>query len=226
MRLLLVEDEKKLADALEYILKKNKYGVDVAYDGETGQMLAESDVYDLIVLDRMLPGKEGVELLKELRQAGIHTPVLLLTARDSLEDRVEGLDAGADDYLVKPFATEELLARIRAMGRRPSTSWQNHRLEMCGLSFDPDRAEVSNENRTIKLTVKESLLLELLMRNAGQVITKEQILDRVWGLEADVEISSVEIYVHYLRKKLPPHSIHIETVRGIGYCLKERNDVP
>jgi DNA-binding response OmpR family regulator len=226
MRLLLVEDEPRLSEALTYILKKNNYGVDTAYDGETGQAMAETGVYDLIILDRMLPRKEGVALLKELRSQGIHTPVLLLTAKDSLQDRIEGLDAGADDYLVKPFSTEELLARLRALGRRSSGQIQDEQLNVAGLILKPLHCELAQGNETVKLTLKESLLLELFMRNPGQVITKEQILDRVWGLDTDVESNNVEIYVHYLRKKLDSPNAKIETVRGIGYCLKEEPNVP
>lgn len=227
MRILLVEDEPRLSEALTYILKKNSYGVDTAYDGETGQAMAETGVYDLMILDRMLPRKEGVVLLKELRNQGIHTPVLLLTAKDSLQDRVEGLDAGADDYLIKPFSTEELLARLRALGRRPSGQIQDEQLNVAELIFKPLHCELTNGNdETVKLTLKESLLLELLMRNLGQVITKEQILDRVWGPDTEVETNNVEIYVHYLRKKLNSPNVRIETVRGIGYSLKEGPNVP
>lgn len=227
MRILLVEDEPRLSEALTYILKKNSYGVDTAYDGETGQAMAETGAYDLIILDRMLPRKEGVALLKELRNQGIHTPVLLLTAKDSLQDRVEGLYAGADDYLVKPFSTEELLARLRALGRRPSGQIQDEQLTVAGLIFKPLHCQLTNGNdETVKLTLKESLLLELFMRNPGQVITKEQILDRVWGPDTEVETNNVEIYVHYLRKKLNASNVRIETVRGIGYCLKEGPNVP
>jgi len=225
MRLLLVEDEPRLSEALTYILKKNNYGVDTAYDGETGQAMAETGVYNMIILDRMLPRKEGVALLKELRSQGIHTPVLLLTAKDSIQDRIEGLDAGADDYLVKPFSTEELLARLRALGRRQSGQIQDEQLNVAGLFLKPLHCELTQGNETVKLTLKESLLLELFMRNPGQVITKEQILDRVWGLDTDVETNNVEIYVHYLRKKLNSPNARIETVRGIGYCLKEESNV-
>jgi len=226
MRLLLVEDEPRLSEALAYILKKNNYGVDTAYDGDTGQAMAETGVYDLIILDRMLPRKEGVTLLKELRRQGLHTPVLLLTAKDSVQDRIEGLDAGADDYLVKPFSTEELLARLRALGRRPSGQIQDEQLKVAGLTLKPLHCELTQGIETVKLTLKESLLLELFMRNPGQVITKEQILDRVWGLDTEVEANNIEIYVHYLRKKLNSPNVKIETVRGIGYCLKEAPHVP
>lgn len=226
MRILLIEDEPRLSEALTYILKKNKYGIDNAYDGETGQAMAETEVYDLIILDRMLPRKEGVTLLKELRKQGITTPVLLLTAKDSIQDRIDGLDAGADDYLIKPFAMDELLARLRALGRRRSSPpIQDEQLTVAGLILKPLHCELTMENETVKLTLKESLLLELFMRHPGQVITKEQILDRVWGLDTEVETNNVEIYVHYLRKKLNSTKVKIETIRGIGYSFKEEPDV-
>ncbi|AET68446.1 response regulator with CheY-like receiver domain and winged-helix DNA-binding domain [Desulfosporosinus orientis DSM 765] len=220
MRLLLVDDEQRLADPLAYILRKNNYGVDLAYDGETGQAMAETGIYDLIVLDRMLPNKEGVEVLKELRNKGIMTPVLLLTAKDSVEDRITGLDAGADDYLIKPFSTDELMARIRALSRRKGFQLTGDKVMAFGLVLDPFGCEVTDGKNSIKLTYKESLLLELFMRNPSQVITKEQILDRVWGLDSDVELSNVEVYIYYLRKKIKSDHCSIETIRGVGYCLK------
>lgn len=222
MRILLVEDEKRLAMALAHILKKNNYGLDIAYDGQTGQEMAETGIYDLIILDRMLPQKEGVAVLKELRAQGITTPVLLLTAKDAIEDRVEGLDAGADDYLVKPFATQELLARVRALGRRQDNQVHSESLQVSSLILDPLQCIITFGGQTTKLTLKESQLLELLMRNRGQVLTKEQILDRVWGLDTAVELNNVEIYIHYLRKKLTvlDSPVRLETIRGVGYCLK------
>lgn len=222
MRILLIEDEERLADALAFILRKQNYGVDLAFDGETGQEMAECDAYDLILLDRMLPRKEGLAVLKDLRRQGIITPVLLLTAKDTISDRVEGLDAGADDYLVKPFATEELLARIRALARRPTQQLLSEKLQVGEVLLDPSHSEVVIGETTIKLTLKEASLLELLMRNSGQVITKEQILNRVWGVDSDVEMGNVEIYIHYLRKKLKTKTVQIETVRGLGYSLKEK----
>lgn len=226
MRILLIEDEERLADALSYMLKKNRYGVDLAYDGESGQAMAETGVYDLLILDRMLPYKEGVAVLKDLRLKNITTPVLLLTAKDSITDRVEGLDAGADDYLVKPFAMEELLARIRALTRRPhELLLQRGSLEFGGIILNPLSCEVILGNQAIKLTHKESLLLELFMRYPGQIFSKENILDNVWGMDSNAESNSVEIYIHYLRKKLDCTTVYIMTVRGIGYCLKEGTDV-
>lgn len=225
MRILLIEDEERLADALSYMLRKNRYGVDLAFDGESGQAMAETGVYDLIILDRMLPYKEGVAVLKDLRLKNIRTPVLLLTAKDSITNRVEGLDAGADDYLVKPFAMDELLARIRALARRPQELHQEGNLEFGGILLNPLSCEVLLGNQTIKLTHKETLLLELLMRYPGQIFSKEKILDNVWGMDSEVESNNVEIYIHYLRKKLDCTTVHIMTVRGIGYCLKEGADV-
>lgn len=223
MRLLLVEDEIRLSEALVYILKKNKYSVDAVYDGIAGLEMAESGIYDVIILDRMLPGLNGIEILKSIRGAGLTTPVLFLTAMDTISDRVLGLDNGADDYLVKPFATDELLARIRALGRRSSDTLVSENITISSLVFNPLKCEIENNGSTTKLTLKESQLLELFLRNKNQVITREQILDRVWGIDSDVEINSIEVYLSYLRKKLASISsdIHIETIRGIGYCIKE-----
>jgi len=227
MRILLIEDEERLSEALAYILKKNKYGVDTALDGITGQEMAETGIYDMIILDRMLPGKEGLSVLKELRAQGIKTPVLILTAKDAINDRVEGLDAGADDYLIKPFSTDELLARLRALSRRKAELLQSEKLQVASLVLYPMRSEAECGNVIVRLTLKETQLLELFMRNKGQVITKEQILDRVWGIDSEVEMNNVEIYIYYLRKKLnPTHcNIRIETIRGIGYCLREAGNV-
>ena len=223
MRLLLIEDEVKLSEALVYILKKNKYAVDAAYDGITGLEMAESGIYDLIILDRMLPGMEGLEVLRHLRSKSISTPVLLLTAKDAVSDKIEGLNTGADDYVVKPFSTEELLARIRALCRRQFHPIQNEIMKIGKMAFDPLKGEIECGEETVKLTLKESQLLELLIRNKNQVVTREQILDRVWGIDSDVEFNNVEVYLSYLRKK---HAgidcgIIIDTIRGVGYCLKE-----
>lgn len=223
MRILLVEDEKRLTDALEYILKKNCYAVDVAYDGITALDLAESGIYDLIVLDRMLPGIDGIEILRTIRNKHFKTPVIFLTAKDSVENRIEGLDAGADDYLVKPFSTDELLARIRALGRRKEAQLISEKLKIGSMSINPRQLEVDVNGLVITLTLKEIQLLELLARNRRQVLSKEQILDRVWGLNSDTEIGNVELYIHYLRKKVPfaDAGLTLKTVRGVGYCLTE-----
>ena len=223
MKLLLVDDEVRLVEALSHTLKKNGYVVDSAIDGNTGLEMASSGMYDIIVLDRMLPGRDGMSILKELRAQLVNTPIIFLTARDSAEERVDGLDAGADDYLVKPFSTEELLARLRALSRRQGKELTENTVTVGNLSLNPMRCEATVDDQIIRLTVKESLLLELLMRNAGQVITKERILYKVWSYSSDIELSNVDLYIHYLRKKLPGHSIR--TIRGVGYCLQEYSDV-
>lgn len=224
MRVLLVEDEKALAAALSKIISKNNIVVDVSHDGEEGYLLAQRDIYDVIILDIMLPYKSGLDILKDLRSENIKTPILLLTARDTVKDRVEGLDSGADDYLVKPFATEELLARIRALGRRSKDFIDSKTLEMGNTKLYMNSGELEIEGSKKKLTVKESQLLELFLRHPRMVLSKEQILDRIWGVEGNAMENNVEIYIHYLRKKLGDKSnLIIETVRGIGYVLKEKD---
>ncbi|MBP2625419.1 MAG: mprA 3 [Firmicutes bacterium] len=223
MQLLLVEDEPRLSEALSHILKKNGYAVDTAADGETGLDMAATGIYDILILDRMLPRRNGLSLLKEFRLLGFDTPVLLLTAKDAPKDRVEGLDAGADDYLIKPFSTEELLARIRALTRRKNKELAENTLTAAGWLLNPLRSEVIVNNQTIKLTVKECLLLELLMRNCGLVVSKDRILEKVWGYYTEIELANVDLYIHYLRKKL--NTSLIKTARGIGYYLKEDDNV-
>jgi DNA-binding response OmpR family regulator len=223
MRLLLVEDERRLSEALSHILKKEGYGVDTAGDGETGLDMAATGVYDILILDRMLPRRDGISLLKAFRSLGFDTPVMFLTAKDTPEDRVEGLDFGADDYLSKPFSTEELLARLRALTRRKGKALVENTLTVAGWVLNPLRSEVTTENQIIKLTVKEALLLELLMQNYGLVVSKVRILEKVWGYYADIELANVDLYIHYLRKKL--NTSLIKTVRGVGYYLKEDGNV-
>jgi len=227
MKLLLIEDEVTLSDALAYLLKKNGYLVDTAYDGITGGEMAETDAYDILIIDRMLPKKEGTQIIKELRNSGIKTPILILTARDSIDDRVEGLDAGADDYLIKPFSTQELLARIRALSRRYIDNSDGENLTAGNAIFKPLHKEVFVDNETIRLTLKETQILEVLFRNKMNVLTRDQFINKIWGLDSDVEMNIIEIYIHNLRKKLVPEKCNftIETVRGIGYMLKEGNDV-
>lgn len=224
LRVLLVEDEKALAAALSKIMSKNNIFVDLSHDGEEGCILAQKDIYDVIILDIMLPKKSGLEILQELRANNKKTPVLLLTARDTVEDRVKGLDTGADDYLIKPFATEELLARIRALVRRPKEYIEDNILEYGNVKLHIDSGEVEINGVKKKLTLKETQLLEIFLRNPKIVLSKEMILDRVWGVDANAMENSVEIYIHYLRKKLGDNSnLIIETIRGIGYVIKEKN---
>lgn len=225
MRILLVEDEKALAVALSKILEKNNILVDLSFDGEEGEYFAQRDIYDVIILDIMLPHKSGLEILKSIRSKNIKTPVIFLTARDAIEDRVKGLDTGADDYLVKPFATEELLARVRALVRRPKDLMDDHILHFLNVKLYINRAELEIEGKKKKLTAKETQLLELFLRNPKRVLSKDQILDRIWGIDATAMENSVEIYIHYLRKKLGADSqAIIETVRGIGYVIKEKKN--
>jgi len=221
MKLLLVEDSCRLSEALSHILKKHGYIVDTALDGEAGFNMATTTAYDILILDRMLPKRDGLDIVKEVRKLKIDTPILLLTAKDTTKDRIEGLDAGADDYLVKPFSTDELLARLRALARRQTKPWEEDTLEAANLLLDPLKCEVIKNNKTIKLTLKESLLLELLMHNFGIVISKERIWEKVWGLQTTSEVANVDLYIHYLRKKLD--TTCIKTVRGIGYYLSNED---
>jgi len=226
MRILLVEDEIKLTDALGYLLRKEKMDVDVANDGDTGLILTQREIYDVIILDIMLPGISGLEILRTIRKAGNTTPVLLLTARDALEDRVEGLDIGADDYLVKPFATQELFARIRSLSRRTGSRYDMGNLVLGNVEYDSKSYVLKVANKELDLSAKEGKLLELFMKRPGQVFTREQILNKVWGYDVDILETNVEIYIHYLRKKLQGTAdLEIQTVRNIGYMLRERQNV-
>ncbi|WP_371377708.1 response regulator transcription factor [Sporomusa aerivorans] len=221
MKLLLVEDNLRLLDSLTHLLKKSGYVVDTAIDGKAGSELASLEVYDIIILDRMLPYQDGLSVLKEIREQGIDTPILFLTARDSPHERAEGLYAGADDYLIKPFATNELLARLRVLIRRKTTRSLEPLINAAGLTLDPFHNLVTKGKgeRKIHLTTKELLLLELLMLNCGQVVTRESIMAKVWGYNSDSSFASIDTYVHLLRKKLDVSNI--KTVRGIGYYLQE-----
>src|SRR5918995_6347358 len=197
MRVLLVEDDLRIARVVERALVEAGHRVDVAHDGLDGLGLAESTSYELLVLDVMLPGMDGLALARELRRERSRVPILMLTARDAVADRVRGLDAGADDYLPKPFALEELLARVRALGRRSGDGDQA--LVVGDLALDLDRHEATRAGKSIELTAKEFDLLAYLMRNAGRVISKSQITDHVWGYDAQATSNVVEIYIHYLR---------------------------
>ena len=222
MKLLLVEDESKLVESLSHLLRKNGFVVDTALDGQTGLEMACTGVYDIIVLDRMLPYQDGVSLLKEFRSLGHDTPVIFLTAKDSPEDRAEGLDAGADDYLVKPFYSVELLARLKALTRRQSKTLSENVLAADDLVLNPLRCQVVKGSEVIQLTLKESQLLELLIRNYGRVVTKEQIIQKVWGYFSEAEFTTVNLYIHYLRKKL--NLSNLKTVWGVGYFLQKSKD--
>lgn len=223
MRILIIEDEHKIANAIRAGLEQETYAADVAYDSDDGLASARAEDYDLIILDRMLPGsQDGLEICKTLRSEGKHTPILMLTAKDKIGDRVEGLNAGADDYLVKPFAFEELLARIRALLRRPSAS-RGTVLTAADLSLDPAGFEVKRAGQAISLSAREFALLEYMMRNPNRVLTKDTIIAHVWDYDADVLPNTVEVYIGYLRHKIdqPFKGIElIKTVRGFGYKLE------
>lgn len=228
MRLLLVEDEKNLADALARILKKDHYTVDVFYDGESGEDAALSGIYDLIVLDVMMPKKDGFSVLKTLREENINTPILMLTAKADVQDKVMGLDYGADDYIAKPFETSELLARIRANLRRKEVSISTETdLSFNHLRLNMQSLLLSYEMKQVPLTLKEAELLEYFMIQKNIVLSKEQIIEKVWGYDSEATDNHVEVYISFLRKKLLflKSSITIQTVRGVGYSLKERDDL-
>ncbi len=218
MRILVIEDEHKIANSIKKGLEQESYAVDVAYDGETGFDLASGEDYDVIVLDLLLPKMDGIKLCRKLRkEENIHTPILILTAKGELEDKVEGLNSGADDYLVKPFAFSELLARIKALTRRPKQALDNI-LGCDDLTLDTLTFEVKRAGRQIKLSKKEFALLEYLLRQKDKTLTKEQITSHVWDYEADILPNTVEVYMGYLRKKLGKPDL-IQTIRGFGYKI-------
>ncbi|MCP3676720.1 MAG: response regulator transcription factor [Deltaproteobacteria bacterium] len=221
MRVLVVEDEKKVAGFIKRGLVEESYAVDVAHDGEQGQHLAESNEYDVILLDIMLPKKSGIEVLRELRGKSIKTPVLLLTARDSVDDRVEGLDSGADDYLTKPFAFAELIARVRALMRRGEQGLSI--LQFSDLSLDPATRRAKRGEREIELTVKEYALLEYFLRNSNRVLTRTMIAEHVWDHTFDSETNVVDVYLNHLRNKIDKNEEVklLHTVRGVGYVLRD-----
>jgi DNA-binding response OmpR family regulator len=221
MRILVIEDNHRLSSSLASNLTHEGYSVDTAYDGQEGQDLAELTPYDLIILDILLPKKDGLEVCRDLRRRRIHTPVLLLTARDSVDDRVRGLDCGADDYLVKPFAMRELLARLRALLRRQQP-YKTGRLEMADLVVDPVTHTVEREGRPIDLTPKEFALLEFLLYHPNQVVTRELIEQHIWNYDFESESNVIDVYVRRLRRKIddPFATKLLTTVRGVGYRLQ------
>lgn len=223
MRILVIEDEPKIAQAVKRGLELKGFAVDAVYDADSGLSYAEDPDYDAIVLDRMLPGSmDGVGLCQKLRAGGISTPVIMLTARGTIGDRVEGLNSGADDYLVKPFSFDELTARVRALLRRPPVQ-VGTKLKLADLSLDTTSYEVHRGKEPIKLSHKEFTLLEYLMHHPGQVITKDMIINHVWDQDADILPNTIEVYIGYLRNKIDrpfPESVALlHTVRGFGYKL-------
>lgn len=222
MKILIVEDEHKIANSIKKGLEQESMAVDVAYEGDEGYDLAAGGTYDVIVLDRMLPGIDGLEICKRLRKESIHTPILILTARGQLEDKVEGLNSGADDYLVKPFSFNELLARIKALARRPNQNLSTL-LVVDDLSLDSISYEVKRNGKIIRLSKKEFALLEYLMRHQNTILTKDQIINNIWDYDADVLPNTVEVYIGYLRNKVDKPFENevqlIQTIRGYGYKI-------
>ena len=227
MHLLLVEDDVRLARALARLLRDDRHVVDVAVDGSSALDLASADGLDAVILDIGLPDISGIEVAKRLRTAGSALAILMLTARDAIGDRVAGLDAGADDYLVKPFAYDELAARLRALGRRATSSGRAHRksgqrLVSGSITLDEASRRVTVDGADVELSRQEFALLECLLRNSGRVLSRDELLDRAWPVGAALTPNAVEVYVHYLRTKLGEAGDRIETVRGSGYRLSDR----
>ena len=221
MKILLVEDEVALAEALSEILKRNKYSVDMVHDGEDGLEYALTDLYDCIILDIMLPKMNGIDVLRLLRKKHINTPVLLLTAKSEVEDKINGLDSGADDFLTKPFVSGELLARVRALTRRRGEVVTDE-FTFGDIALNKSTFSLSREGQFVKLSLKEYQIMEMMMVNPKQLIPKERFIEKIWGYESDVEYNNVEVYISFLRKKLGVigSSVTIKTARGIGYYLE------
>ncbi len=223
MRVLLIEDEVRLADAVKHILESNRYVVDVCYDGETGLDYALSDVYEIIILDIMLPKLNGFEVLKEIRKTESNVPILMLSAKSETSDKVNGLDYGADDYLTKPFETEELLARMRAMTRRKGDVKDIEHLAFGDIKLDTMNLLLECRSETIPITLKEKEIIELFINRKGQVTSKEYMIEKLWGFDSVAEDNHVEVYISFIRKKLKflKSKTQIKTIRGVGYKLEE-----
>ena len=222
MKLLLVEDEKQLSEALQQILIKNKYSVDAVYNGEEGLLYALSDLYDVIILDIMLPKLNGIEILKTIRKKGISTPVILLTAKATIEDKILGLDCGADDYLPKPFSTEELLARLRALTRRSGGFINENTLEFSDIKLNLSTYDMEVKDNSITLTQKEFEILRYFMQRPKSVVSKDDLITKLWGYDSDIEYNNIEVYISFLRKKLAyvESNVKITTIRRVGYRLE------
>ncbi len=223
MKILFIEDDKMVTDALEELCRMQNIDCDVANEGNLGAKLALNPIYDVIVLDIMLPNKDGLEILNLIRENNISVPVLMLTAKGTVEDKVSSLDLGADDFMVKPFSTKELFARIRALARRLDHGLSVTNIAYGDIVFDLDRNLLSFNDKTERLTQKEAKILELLLRRPNQVFTRAQIIDRVWGLDNIINRNNIEIYIHNLRKKLEGSNVKIDTLRGIGYIIGKKN---
>lgn len=222
MKLLLVEDEKQLSEALQQILIKNKYSVDTVYNGDEGLDYALTDVYDVIILDIMLPKLNGIEILKMIRKRKISTPVILLTAKGSVEDRILGLDSGADDYLPKPFSPDELLARLRALTRRNGDFINENILEFSDIKLNLSTYDMEVNDNSITLTQKEFEILKYFMQRPKLVVSKDDLITKLWGFDSDIEHNNIEVYISFLRKKLAyvESNVKITTIRRVGYRLE------
>lgn len=230
VKLLVVEDEIGLREALIHSLRQEGYLADGAGDGDEGLELIETGVYDLVILDVMLPGRSGLEVLRSLREGRNAIPVILLTALSELDDKVRGMDSGADDYLTKPFALPELLARIRMVSRRRGEAPVDNDLHMGCLVLETDSRDLlcSAAGRRVRLGGKEYQLMEYLMRNPGQILSREQITEKIWGYDSEAEYNNVDVYISFLRKKLSfvGADVQIQAVRGVGYALRRKEDKP
>ena len=227
MRILIVEDEEQLSEALGAILEKHNYIVDRVFNGEDGLDYILSNIYDLVILDIMLPLMNGLDVLKKARKEGIECPIILLTAKGEVSDKVAGLDCGADDYLPKPFYTEELLARIRALSRRKGEVINENELSFGDISLNVGTLELSTSLNSVKLTAKEFGLLELLINRKGSVINKDDIINKLWGFESEAEHNNVEVYVTFLRRKLTflKSKVTIKAIRNMGYLLEYKDGI-
>ena len=221
MKILIIEDDTELAEAMRFRLEKEDFTVDICHDGEEGLYYLQENMYDVVIMDRMLPYMNGTDVLKTARKAHISTPVIFLTALGELNDKVTGLECGADDYMVKPFAFEELLARIRCIMRRPGKWDDSALLKLGDISFDPAANRLSKASKECTLSRREGDLLEVFLRNPGQTRPRAMLLSRVWGLDADVEDGNLDNYIHFLRRRLKAvnSTLSLKTVRGVGYQL-------
>ena len=222
MRILIIEDDKDLAQLTKLALEKENFTVDMCLDGAEGLYYMRENMYDLVLLDRMLPSMDGISVLKALRREKIFTPVIFLTALSSLQDKITGLDCGADDYMVKPFAFEELMARIRCLSRRPQ-KWEGSSVISLGdISFDPDQKKLFCHTKECSLSKKEGALMEIFLRNPGQILPRQTLLSRVWGPDSEVEDGNLDNYIYFLRRRLRSvdSRLELKAVRGVGYQLE------
>jgi DNA-binding response OmpR family regulator len=222
MRVLIIEDEEKISAAIAHTLRQTSNEVDCCPDGDEGYILAQKNIYDVIVLDLRLPGRSGLDIVKALRRQKIATPILILTALGSVDDRVSGLETGADDYLIKPFSMAELVARVKALSRRIQSVYTSESICLGNMKLDADSLTLTIGEEPTKLTYREAQFMEMMMRKPDMVFTRAQIIDRVWGYDNEVNDNNIEIYIHYLRKKIAKADYSISTVRGIGYTLGRR----